>query len=814
MASRLLRLAAAEEEVAGVVALSEHLDDETVITSELQLVKAIEMRGLDPQTVTDAALEARYRTLAECIKNLECHGLVVKAFTIKQRTQLDRDEVAHVDAHKLTALQQDILEQAGCWRLRIVIVIERGVRAPALGLMSGFRARSKASVGEAVDVAKAELDAAAERLAQALQEHGPRFLGIAERDGRRVSEIAGFFNWLLELRDRDVACGGAPLAERMGTARLAYPDLDHIEFRLPAAVAHGAMLGVASYPDVLAADVTLPLLWAPAEFVVCAAWRYVSREFALEQVRLQRRKLMATQDDARSQLAEISEMLDGAVAGRVLLGRCWLGLLVIGRGTSPADRAQALDSAVETVEGALSQQGFSVIREDLAMACAHWSMFPGNWRFAARVVTLTNRNFAALAGLHNAPRAADPGPWRRPLGYFATPYGVPYPFSLHVGDLGNAMIAGPSGSGKTVMLAWIMLHARALGAHVVFLDKDRGANLAVSAFGGSYVSFREGQRTGINPVAECASPAAVRQFLQTMLRRSEADGAAASEIDTAVRSALAVPRMRRRLRHVADALDPAGGLHRDMRRWVRDGDYAWVFDNPAEDIDAGADRKSFLGYDIGLFLDDADLRAPVLQALFARIEALLDGSPTLVVIDEFWRVVGDPLFSAFIRDWLATLRKRNGAVLLATQSLSDVIDSTIARTVIEQAPTKMFFGNRAARRQDYVDGLGLSPEECDLIRALPGNTFLLRRAAQGCVCRLDLGGAGDVLRLLSGRADVMRRFDHALAAGVPEQEAALAAVQQGRDTDEVNFSASAAGRAGHRLSGHRVAGGERGRPGV
>ena len=808
MPLRRLALAAAEEESACIATLSEHLDEHTVITRELQLIKAIEFQGLDPQTATDEALAGRYRTLSEAIKNVECQGLVIKVFTVKRRVRIQDRLVAHVSEFALTERYHESIDATGCYRIRIIVVLEKNARKAASGLLAGFHAASAGSIASAVDTARAEINAAADRIASALSAFGPRHLGTVQRGGRVVSEIASFFNFLLEARMREVECGSQPLSQRMGTARIAYPHLDHIEFRLPSEIAQGAMLGVSAYPDVLGADATLPLLWAPAEFVSCAAWRYVSREFALEQARLQRRKLVATHDDSQTQVAEIAGMLDGAVAGRILLGRCWFSVLALGRGGAPAERAESLNRSVDAIEKALNEQGFSIVREDLAMACSHWALFPGAWRLAPRVVTVTNRNFAALAGLHNAPEGPRRNPWGPPLGYFATPYGVPFRFSLHVGDLGNAFVAGPSGSGKSVLLAWAFLHARAIGANVVIFDKDRGAQLAVSGFGGRYAGFRAGEPTGINPVESAAHPTALRQFLQVLLRRPETDGAAASEIDAAVRSAMAVPANRRRLRHVADALDPSGDLHRDLARWVRGGDYSWVFDNAS--AEAPLFRKPALaGYDVGVFLDDPDLRAPVLHALFERVEPLLDGTPTLVVIDEFWRVAGDALFAGYVRDWLATVRKRNGAVMLATQSLSDVTASTVARTVVEQAPTKIFFGNRAGRDCDYVDGFGLSGEESELVRALPERTFLLRQGDRSTVCRLDLSAVGDVLHLLSGRAAAVRKFDGAVASGMTEREAALAAIQDRSDDHENSLRGPVpsrsldAGWTGHDLAGDR-----------
>src|SRR5690606_20798795 len=75
--------------------------------------------------------------------------------------------------------------------------------------------------------------------------------------------------------------------------------------------------------------------------------------------------------------------------------------------------------------------------------------------------------------------------------------------------------------------------------------------------------------------------------------------------------------------------------------------------------------------------------APVLTYLFHRLEARFDGRPTLLVLDEAWVFLDDPLFAGRIREWLKVLRKKNVAVVFATQSLADVAESAIAPAVIE-----------------------------------------------------------------------------------------------------------------------------------
>ena len=63
------------------------------------------------------------------------------------------------------------------------------------------------------------------------------------------------------------------------------------------------------------------------------------------------------------------------------------------------------------------------------------------------------------------------------------------------------------------------------------------------------------------------------------------------------------------------------------------------------------------------------------------------------VLDEAWRFAQDETVKAYILEALKTWRKRNAAVLLATQSSDDFAGSDLLRTVVESCPTKLFLAN-------------------------------------------------------------------------------------------------------------------------
>jgi type IV secretion system protein VirB4 len=117
-------------------------------------------------------------------------------------------------------------------------------------------------------------------------------------------------------------------------------------------------------------------------------------------------------------------------------------------------------------------------------------------------------------------------------------------------------------------------------------------------------------------------------------------------------------------------------------------------------------------------LDDKAV-IPVLLYLFRRIEQRLDGSPTLVLLDEAWSYLQHALFRNRLRDWLKTMRRRNAVVVMATQQISDIANSDIADVVLENCPTKILLPNAESKNpgsRSFYERVGLNERELDILQ--------------------------------------------------------------------------------------------------
>jgi type IV secretion system protein VirB4 len=110
---------------------------------------------------------------------------------------------------------------------------------------------------------------------------------------------------------------------------------------------------------------------------------------------------------------------------------------------------------------------------------------------------------------------------------------------------------------------------------------------------------------------------------------------------------------------------------------------------------------------------------PVLLHLFHRVEQRLEeGRPSLLVIEEAWLPLMKSAFAARIKQWLLTLRKQNAAVVLATQSLSQLWESPHRNVLLESCPTRILLPNPEAASPGHLAlyrDLGLNDAEVQLL---------------------------------------------------------------------------------------------------
>lgn len=740
-----------------------HADAHTITVGTQGLMTMVEIDGFAFETAETRDLNGLQARLNTLWRNIADPRLTLYYLLIRRRVhrypegKSDSPFAAALDAKYRTRLANDALYEN---RLILALVWMPGTDAErrASAVFANLRRAREAQTEADPKALKALADATRLVLTE-LEPLGARQLGLSDDKGLLTSELSTVLHRLLGGRLAQVPLTRGAIRHAIHTDRIII-GRETLELRDPGATRYAGMLGIKEYPARTLPGMLNELLALPFELTAVQSFRFIDKASARAILSRKQNQMLNAADKAFSQVAELSEALDDLESNRWVLGEHHLSVAVF------ADSVAALNDHLAAARSAAAAGGAVIVREDLGLEAAWWAQLPGNFRFRKRSGAITSANFASLAPFHGFPKGwADGNPWGAAVAMFKTASGAPYFFNFHDGDLGNTFICGPSGSGKTVVLNFLLAQVTKHGARIVLFDKDRGADLFIRALGGTYLPLKSGVPTGFAPLKAIPYDASGQAFLTRWLE-SLAGGVLTAHDKEALSGAVGAlgesPLANRSFGALRSYLDQTDtdGLAARLKRWQRGEALGWVFDNPQDVLDAGV---TYSGYNMTEFLDNPEIRSPLMAYVFERIERTITGQRIVIAIDEFWKALGDPIFSDLANNKLKTIRKQNGLMVFATQSPADALRSKIAHTIIEQCPTQIFMANGRASESDYVTGMKLTTREFELVaRELTPESrrFLIKQGHASVVTELDLSGFDDELAILSGRTANVQLAEH------------------------------------------------------
>jgi type IV secretion system protein VirB4 len=764
------RVASRELPVARHVPYLRHVQDEVIKLADGVLMTVLKLDGFSFETADQSELNVRLLARNDVLRTLGNSRFALTSHII--RREVFPSIASSFDNAFCRELDERYMASLGSKRMFVNDIYLTLLRRNMQGHVGTFDVMMKRlmgkrdAAGESVDekTALTELLEAAAALKQSLGPYGARTLGVVKRDGIWMSEPLEFLVQLLNgALPRPMPLPRMPLNEALATKRISFGrNAVEIKGASPTDSRVGAMLSVREYPAYTGPGSIDNLLSVPHEFIVTQSYGIVDRAEALSTINLIDRQVDMS-DEAGTIVAEhLAEARDELLGSAALYGEHHMSVFCLGR--SMAD----LQSCVTAVGGALTDRSMLWTREDLNCEPAFWAMLPGNFGYIARRSLISSKNLAGFMSMHNyASGRPTGGHWGLPISILETSSQTAYFYNHHVRDIGNFTVVGPTGSGKTVFMSFISAQTLRIQPRpkLVYIDKDRGAEIFIRAMGGQYEVLTPGDPTGFNPLM-LPDSGSNREFLfqlfSFMLKPpSVHETLSASEqqvIRNAVNTVLAGGPEGRTLPEFATLLrgrlrQNEGDLMSRLASWVAPEQKGWLFNNPADRFSV----TSIFGFDMTRVLDLPDIRTAALMYIFHRIEELFTGDPVMIFIDEAWKMLEDPEFAYFIKDKLKTIRKRNGIVGLGTQTAKDIVRSPDANTIIEQSLTNIFFPNAKADDESYGQAFRLSRREVAWIREnVPeSRQFLIKSGQDSVIARLDLGSMPDLVRVLSGRTETL-----------------------------------------------------------
>ncbi len=310
---------------------------------------------------------------------------------------------------------------------------------------------------------------------------------------------------------------------------------------------------------------------------------------------------------------------------------------------------------------------------------------------------------------------------------------TPFRLNIHVGDVGHTLIFGPTGAGKSTLLATLCaqfmryrsrtrMDGTTKPANIFAFDKSRSLYALVSATGGLHydIGSDEDDTPALAPLIEIDNKSGflwAAEWLATCFELQAGKQLTPSQKSEITRALKLLQDAPREFRSLTDFVSTVQDMEiRDaLSHYTISGAMGHLLDGKEDNLKL----SNFTVFEIDELMKLGHANAlPVLLFLFRRFEQSLDGQPSILPLDEAWVMLGHPVFREKLREWLKELRKKNCSVLLATQSLSDAVNSGLLDVLIEQCPTKILLPNKEAD----LEGTKENPGPADLYKTFGLNS--------------------------------------------------------------------------------------------
>jgi type IV secretion system protein VirB4 len=755
-APSLDRIAAREFPESDFIPYACHFDDHTIITKSGDLLQIIKIDGLAFETADEDFLCFRKNLRNTLFRSIAKHRTGLYVHTVRRKQSVYPEGRFHPGfSDRLNSAWKEKHSRLKLFVNDFYLTIIQRPQGSALGgirnwIHSLSKKKFQSLQSDHLQAAHKELTAISQRFLSNLKDYRPRLLGIIENEQGTFSEPAEFFSLLINLESRRIKAPEMGLDRYLPQKRLLFGK-DALEARGALGSKVGAILSIKEYPDASRVGMLDSFLEIPTEFILTQSFLFTDRQAALGKIQTQQRKMIQTEDLAVSQIEQIDEALDDASSGRIGFGMHHLTALVC------AEDLKQLDKALSEVEATFLNLGIVAVREDLNLEPCFWAQLPGNFSLIARDAMISTANFAGFASLHNYPcgRLRN-NHWGPAVTVLETASGTPYFFNFHRQDVGHTTIIGPTGTGKSVLLNFLLAQSLKFRPKIFFFDKDRGAEIFIRALGGVHSTLGLSRPSGFNPLKLHDSPANrafLSEWLQILLTShgETLNAEHAAKIRDVVDGTFKLDFENRILGNVAPFLGIGGpgSLSGRLALWYGQGLRANLFGNREDQLKFDQNLFCFEMADI---LEDQLGLPAVLAYLFHRINLELNGQPTIIVLEEGWKLLDNPFFAPRIKDWLQTIRKRNGFVIFLTPNIESTVRSGIGDTLVQQSATSIFLPNHKATHEGYCGAFKLSEKEYELVRTLDpqDRCFLIKHGQDSVLAKLDLSGMEDLIPILSG----------------------------------------------------------------
>lgn len=296
----------------------------------------------------------------------------------------------------------------------------------------------------------------------------------------------------------------------------------------------------------------------------------------------------------------------------------------------------------------------------------------------------------------------------------------------------NCLIMGTAGTGKSFAAGSIALAMMLHNARIIGIDLGGSYFPLCEALGGNYVTMDpDSKNQTINPLAigglelQSSEKVLISKFLEKAVKEKDSlfSRVESSYVDEVLNQLFTDSGGKTvRLTHLREHLARYGKpetkvMAEALGQWCEGGRYGALFDgNSKVDFD-----KPFTIFDLTLVKENQDLAPLTLMSIINNVykmAAKYPNQPKILLMDEAWVLMKNPITAKFVEECFRTFRKLNIAVIAISQGIDEWLTEGAVR-ILGNVNTYYLLGQTNASAADKLaEVLQLSERESDIIKVL------------------------------------------------------------------------------------------------
>lgn len=566
------------------------------------------------------------------------------------------------------------------------------------------------------------------------------------------SEILEFLNFIVTLSHNEHYISDQDLSESVGDVKIAF-GFNSFQVVNNNQKKFGSILSIKEYREVFPDRIDL-LLQLNFEFIVTEIIRFIKYKEAITAFQEKYDVLKISEDEKLRKISGLEEIIEGNLSSMTFC-KHKINFTII------ADSKQELSENVFNTVSALSSIGFMTIRYDLHLEDNFWLQLPGNFIFFTQQNSIPVEHSCGFIALHNsASGMMKGGCWGKAITTFLSDKGNTYFFNFHsIKNSGHTIILGLPNSGRTLLINFLLSESRSLNTRIILFDNSGKSIIFTKAINGKYYTINPKYKESLqfNPLKidnSLNNHNILCELLKRMVGVAE-DNSVNMAIRKIVDYVFSIPIEYRSMSKISNLLEQLGG---NIKKWCGDGEFANIFaDNDSQGFDW---QEKILGINIGKLTKQVECMHVVLYYLLHRFEMELDGSPTILVLDEAWKIGSIFRTEEEFDNWMNRMKELNVVVIFSTENLSDTLTNSFSRYIEKHIDTKILMPNPYASRL-YKEIFSLSKEEFNMLLQIPAYNrhFLLKQGGRSVILTLNLSKMREIHVLSANSKTIKFMYD-------------------------------------------------------